>query len=71
MKKNVGITDRIIRFVVIDLLLGFSFMGFEIPMIYATTAFVMSIVLAIPMIFGYSPLYHLIGISTIEKELVK
>lgn len=71
MKKNLGITDRIIRFVAIDLLLGFSFMGFDIPMVYATVAFVWSIILILTIITGYSPVYHLLGISTQEKELAK
>lgn len=69
MKKNIGITDRIIRFVAIDLLLGFSFMGFDIPMYYATIAFVLSMALVLTIITAYSPLYHLFEISTLEKKI--
>lgn len=71
MKKNLGLTDRIIRFVAIDLLLGFSFMGFEIPMLYANIAFLLSIALLLTIITGYSPVYQILGISTSEKNLVK
>jgi hypothetical protein len=67
MKKNVGITDRIIRFVLVDLLLGVSLMGMDIPNYLANTAFVISIGLVITIIFGYSPIYHLLGLSTIKE----
>jgi hypothetical protein len=68
MKKNIGITDRIIRFVVIDVLLGLSFLGQDIPPYLATAAFIISILLAITIIIAYSPIYHVIGISTIEES---
>lgn len=68
MKKNLGITDRIIRFVAIDLLLGFSFMGFDIPPSLAILAFGLSMTLAITIVFGYSPVYHALGISTREVK---
>ncbi len=71
MKKNLGITDRIIRFVAIDLLLGFSFLGYDIPMYWANTAFVISAFLAITIIIAYSPIYHLFNISTIEKAVTQ
>ena len=66
MKKNVGITDRIVRFVAVDLLLGISLMGMDVPAFLANAAFVLSIGLVITIIFGYSPLYHLLGLSTIK-----
>jgi hypothetical protein len=71
MKKNVGITDRIIRFVAIDLLLGLSFLGFEIPMEYATVAFITAVIIGLPMIFGYSLVYQLMGWSTREEALAE
>ena len=69
MKKNLGISDRIIRFVAIDFLLGFSFLGYEIPEIYATLAFIGSFYLAITMIIGYDPIYHLFGIDTRDEVM--
>ncbi len=71
MKKNVGIIDRIIRFTAVDLLLGFSFLGFDIPLFYANLAFILAIIIAIPMIFGYSFLYQILGRSSREKGLKK
>lgn len=62
-----GLVDRIIRFTAIDLLLGFSFMGYEISMMYATIAFVLSAVLALGILLAYSPVYHYLGISTLEN----
>lgn len=71
MKKNVGITDRIIRFTAVDLLLGFSFLGFDIPFAYANLAFILAIIIALPMIFGYSLIYQIMAWSSLEKELRK
>ena len=59
-----GISDRIIRFVLVDLLLGISLMGMDIPIVMANLAFVLCVILVFTIITGYSPLYHLLGIST-------
>ena len=64
MIKNIGITDRIIRFVVMDALIGLPFLGMEIPQIFATIGAVLSGVLLITIISGYSPLYHALGFSS-------
>lgn len=71
MKKNLGITDRIIRFVAIDLLLGFSLMGYDIPPHLANAAFIISAFLALTIILAYSPIYHLFHISTVEKSIAQ
>ena len=68
MKRNIGISDRIIRFVAFDLLIGASFMGFEIPMWAATISFVISLSLVFTVVTGYSALYHLLGISTRDAD---
>ena len=68
MKKNVGISDRIIRFVFFDLLLGASFMGFDIPPMIAYIAFPLAVYLLITVIFGYSPLYSILKLNTVYKE---
>ena len=69
MKKNVGISDRIIRFVIVDLLLSLSLVGLEIPETYATIIFIVSIILVLTVLIGYSPIYHLLGISTKDEAL--
>lgn len=71
MKKNLGMSDRIVRFVAIDLLLGFSFLGYDIPEIYATLAFIGSFYLAVTMIIGYDPFYHIFGYSSQDEMLEK
>lgn len=71
MKKNIGITDKIIRFVVIDLLLGFSYLGKDIPDSLAFVSFIIVILLVISMFTSYSVIYHLLNISTREKSGTK
>lgn len=66
MLKNIGISDRIIRFVFMDLLLGMCYWGMNVPEWFVNTSFILSIYLVITMIVGYSPLYHLFGFSTLE-----
>ena len=68
MKKNIGITDRIIRFVAIDLLMGFSLSGLEVSAVYTNAAFLLSIGLALTILTAYSPIYHLLGIKTTEEK---
>lgn len=68
MKKNTGITDRIIRFVLMDLLLGMSLWGLDVPMWFANTSFILSGYLVFTMLFAYSPLYAVIGFSTLEEK---
>lgn len=71
MKRNVGITDRIIRFVIVDLLLGASYLGIEIPPKLALVSFLLSLSLILTIIFGYSLIYQIFGISTRKAEAVK
>ncbi|MFT5168906.1 MAG: hypothetical protein ACI8P3_004151 [Saprospiraceae bacterium] len=68
MKKNIGITDRIIRFVIVDLLLSVSYLGLEIPPMYMNVTFVMSLLLILNIITGYSLIYQLFGLSTVEEK---
>ena len=68
MIKNIGVIDKIIRFVVIDLLLGFSFLGKDIPPYLATISFVVCVLLVISMFTSYSPIYHVFGWNTREKK---
>lgn len=68
MKKNVGVTDRIIRFVFMDLLLGMCLWGMNVPQWFANFSFVLSIYLVFTMITGYSPIYTILKFSTLEKK---
>jgi hypothetical protein len=68
MKRNIGITDRIIRFVIVDLLLGASYLGIEIPPVIGMIAFLISLSLIFTIVFGYSVIYHLLGVSTRQVE---
>jgi len=68
MKKNVGITDRIIRFVFMDLLLGMCFLGMNVPDWFANLSFIASFYLIVTIIFAYSPLYHIFDFATLEES---
>ena len=68
MKKNLGIADRIVRFVLVDFLIGSAYMGFDIPAVLSNVGFILAIILAISIVFGYSPIYHLFGWSTRDKK---
>lgn len=67
MKKNIGVTDRIIRFVLFDIIIGLSYLDFNIPPALSMVMFVVVMILLLTVIFGYSLLYQLLGISTREK----
>jgi len=69
MKKNVGVTDRIIRFVFMDLLLGMCLWGLTVPLWVANISFIVSIYLIITIIFAYSPIYHLLKYDTKEEKI--
>ena len=69
MKKNVGITDRIIRFVFMDLVLGMCLWGMNVPNWLANFSFILSIYIVFTILFGYSPLYHAFNFSTREEKL--
>ena len=68
MTKNIGIEDRIVRFVLLDLLLGVPYYGLEISPLVANASFIAVIALAITIITGFSPLYKLLGLSTVYKK---
>ena len=68
MKKNVGVTDRIIRFVIMDLLLGMCLWGMNVPGWMANASFIISIYLVFTMIFAFSPIYMLFRFSTLEEQ---
>ncbi len=67
MKKNLSIEDRLVRFVIFDGLLGATLAGFDLPPGLHQFFYWVSIYIMVTIIFGYSPLYHLLGISTRQK----
>lgn len=66
MKKNVGVTDRIIRFVFMDLLLGMCLWGMQVPSWFANFSFIISIYIVFTILFGYSPIYQIFDFTTRE-----
>jgi hypothetical protein len=71
MKKNLGVTDRIIRFVFMDLLLGMCLWGMNVPILVATVSFVLSLYLIATIVVGYDPLYHIVDFDTREVSSEK
>lgn len=68
MKKNIGITDRIIRFTLADLLLGFSLSGLPISAFLGTHLFLAFLLLVVSVFTGYSILYKFLGINTLDES---
>ena len=66
IKKNIGFTDKIVRFVIIDLCLGASYLGTDLPAQWATAAFLLSLILIISLFSSYSLIYQMLGISTLD-----
>ena len=62
--KNLSFGDRLIRFVLADMCLGIGHLGIELPPSIVTGGFLLSVYLFITLIFGYSPIYHLLGVNT-------
>ena len=67
MSKNIGISDRIIRFVIADLLLGASLAGMDIPPKLSTLIFIGALLTGLSIVTAYSPIYQLIGIDTRDE----
>ncbi|MDO7786026.1 YgaP family membrane protein [Desulforamulus aquiferis] len=66
--KNVGTTDVILR-----ITFGIMFLALAVLMIYGTVWSILFAILGIEIIFvaivGFSPIYHLLGISTRKPYL--
>jgi len=70
MEKNVGVSDRIIRLLivlVIALLRAFNVISGAV----AIVLIVIAVILLLTSIFGYCPLYGLLGISTAKRKEAK
>lgn len=62
MKKNVGLTERIIRIIVGGVILSLAFIGPQTPWAY------LGLVPLLTGLTGWCPPYALLGISTCKKE---
>ncbi|HMU97657.1 MAG TPA: DUF2892 domain-containing protein [Chitinophagales bacterium] len=67
MKKNIGKTDRIIRFSVAIVIALLYFLGL-IPGIAATILGVLAVIFIITSFISFCPLYLPFGISTRRKD---
>ncbi len=67
MKKNIGKTDRIIRFSVAIVIAVLYFLGL-IPGIAATILGVLAVIFIITSFISFCPLYLPFGISTRRKD---
>ena len=61
MKRNVGLTERIIRIVVGGIILSLAFIGPQTPWAY------LGIIPLLTGLTGWCPPYALLGISTCKK----
>ena len=68
MKKNIGISDRIVRFVLTDLLLGASLAGMDIPSYLSTLIFFGALLTGVSIVTAYSPIYHILGVDTLDES---
>jgi Protein of unknown function (DUF2892) len=66
MERNVGMIDRVLRFVVGCALIGFAWFYVDIP--YSFLGWVGAIPV-LTSIFGICPLYSMLGFSTCETRL--
>lgn len=66
MKRNMGMTDRIIRLVVAAVIIGLQ-LGHVISGILAFVLLILSAIFILTSIFSFCPLYVLLGISTCKK----
>lgn len=68
MKKNIGIVDRIIRFVFFDLCLGANLSALDISVTWQVIFAMMAMNLLFTVITGYSVIYAITGFSTRQEE---
>ena len=67
MKKNMGITDRVIRLIIVIGLVTLYFTG-VISGIVGTIALVAAVVFTLTSVVSFCPIYALIGTSTCKVE---
>lgn len=67
MKKNMGLTDKVIRIIVVIVLLTLFFTK-TISGTLGIIAIAVSVIFLITSLIGFCPLYTLFGISTCKKK---
>ncbi len=71
MKKNVGLTDQLVRFAAAAIIVVLYFTG-QLSGFSTIILLVLAAVLILTGLFGFCPLYYLVGISTCKvKNKVK
>ena len=69
MKKNMGVTDRVTRWLVAAVLIALAVTGI-IPGVWGAVALAIGVVFILTSIIGRCPLYKLFGINTCERKPV-
>lgn len=67
MKKNMGISDRVIRIILAAVLAGLYFSG-VISGTIGIIAIVVAAIFALTSLIGLCPLYSLVGVNTCKKS---
>jgi uncharacterized membrane protein HdeD (DUF308 family) len=67
MKKNMGLTDKVIRIIVVIVLLTLFFTN-TISGTLGIIAIAVSVIFLATSLIGFCPLYTLFGISTCKKK---
>jgi uncharacterized membrane protein len=67
MKKNMGTIDKVIR-ILIAVVVVILYFTHVISGVLAIVLLALSAVFVITSLFGFCPLYRLLGLSTKEKE---
>ncbi len=69
MIKNMGQTDRLIRYVAGFIYLALWFLGAVVPGTLAFTVGVVSIYVVVTAALGHDPIYRVLDFSTREEEV--
>ncbi len=64
MYKNLGVIDRLLRFILMDFVLGYSLAGLELSDFWADACLLFSIYLILTILAAYSPIYYLFDWNT-------
>lgn len=69
MIKNLGVVDRIIRFVLFDLLLTLTYSGLEVSRLLSICLGILSLYVLVTVVIGYSPIYHMLHFNTNNSQV--
>ena len=65
--ENIGITDQIVRFIIVESAIGLPFLGEDLPRWLVITLIVNAVVLFMTIVLAVCPIYKILGISTKEE----